>query len=832
MEKKTIKSGLLPVLALSLLIFSLLTCSNPFYGGVGSEPAGDMGFFTLQVWSSGTISRSAVSYPPSSQADYDQLKFVVKFVNGGSVVREFSQEKNSEISGTVPVGSYTVTVDVSVIADNSLFASGSSSNVQINPGPNPTIRVDVYGAIHVSVSPPEANVHATGTQQFSATLTPASANQSVNWTVTGGRAGTGISTSGLLTVDADETLGTVLTVRASSVADPSKYAEAKVTVSTPTAPTPSISSGGHPQGATYKNGDPVAPLTVSHVPLSEGAPSFQWYSNTSNSNSGGTAITGETGTSYTPPITTVGTIYYYVVITNTLAGHASASTPSNPAAIRVIRPVANINNVPTTATAETPLSLSANVLPNDATNRVISWDIVVAGTTSGGAFINGDVLHTFVAGDVIVSATIINGTTDGAGALASFNMNFTITINAAAGINAQTPSISLHPESGTVTVGATVALSVTAISPEGESLGYQWHSNNLDNNTSGTLISGATGSGYSFTASTIGPTYYYVVVTNTISDNGDGGSKSASATSAVAAITVTGNLNTWTVSTIAEFGGDEIHDIAFGNGTFVLVGDGAQMAYSANATSWTYLNETATFGIWSNDIRAIAFENNIFVAAGEDGKRAYSNNATSWTPATADTNITGIIFALGYGSNRFVAGAMLGQMAYSTDGVSWTAVSNSGFGSFAIYDIAFGNGTFIAVGNQGQMSLSTTGITWTAATNPIFSTTIDIQSITYGDNKFVAVGNNGLMSYSINNGSTWTAVSSPFGTNTIFAITYGGGMFVAGGSGGEIAYSSDGITWTGPINIGFAGSDINAIVYGDGRFVAVGDDGKIAVCEW
>lgn len=52
--------------------------------------------------------------------------------------------------------------------------------------------------------------------------------------------------------------------------------------------------------------------------------SYQWYSNTSASNSGGTLISGATSTSYTPPTNVSGVKYYYVVCT-----HTGGSTTSN-----------------------------------------------------------------------------------------------------------------------------------------------------------------------------------------------------------------------------------------------------------------------------------------------------------------------------------------------------------------------------------------------------------------------------------------------------------------------------------------------------------------------
>lgn len=43
---------------------------------------------------------------------------------------------------------------------------------------------------------------------------------------------------------------------------------------------------------------------------------YQWYSNTVNSNSGGTLITGATSTSYTPSTSVAGTLYYYVIVSS------------------------------------------------------------------------------------------------------------------------------------------------------------------------------------------------------------------------------------------------------------------------------------------------------------------------------------------------------------------------------------------------------------------------------------------------------------------------------------------------------------------------------------
>jgi uncharacterized protein YjdB len=86
-------------------------------------------------------------------------------------------------------------------------------------------------------------------------------------------------------------------------------------------------------------------------------------------------------------------------------------------------PVTNITNVPTTATAGTPLTLIGTVVPSNATNQTIVWSVQNAGTT--GASISGHTINTTSAGTVIVRATIVNGAT----ATTNFTRDFNITVS-------------------------------------------------------------------------------------------------------------------------------------------------------------------------------------------------------------------------------------------------------------------------------------------------------------------------------------------------------------------------------------------------------------------
>ena len=74
-------------------------------------------------------------------------------------------------------------------------------------------------------------------------------------------------------------------------------------------------------------------------------------------------------------------------------------------------PVTDITDLPEKAMAGEPLTLTGTVIPDDATNNNIVWNIKDAGDT--GATITGNVLNTTAGGIVIITATITDGTAVG-----------------------------------------------------------------------------------------------------------------------------------------------------------------------------------------------------------------------------------------------------------------------------------------------------------------------------------------------------------------------------------------------------------------------------------
>ncbi|RZK90389.1 MAG: hypothetical protein EOO98_08460 [Pedobacter sp.] len=153
-----------------------------------------------------------------------------------------------------------------------------------------------------------------------------------------------------------------------------------------------------------------------------GTYSYQWYSNTINNNSTGTAITGATNSNYTPPTNIVGTMYYYVVINQSGSG---CSTKSNTAEVKV--------NVPPTMTTQpvsstvceggTPTLLSVGYV-NGVGTPTYQWFVNTTNTTVGASPITGATGSTFsppslTAGVFYYFATITFTSASGCGNLTS-----------------------------------------------------------------------------------------------------------------------------------------------------------------------------------------------------------------------------------------------------------------------------------------------------------------------------------------------------------------------------------------------------------------------------
>lgn len=92
-----------------------------------------------------------------------------------------------------------------------------------------------------------------------------------------------------------------------------------------TNPTVTVTGGGT---LTYGTG---GTLTANFTPASGHTYTYQWYSNTTNSNTGGTIIEGAVSSIYTIPNTTNrGTYYYYCAVTASIDGSSATASVTSP----------------------------------------------------------------------------------------------------------------------------------------------------------------------------------------------------------------------------------------------------------------------------------------------------------------------------------------------------------------------------------------------------------------------------------------------------------------------------------------------------------------------
>ena len=317
---------------------------------------------------------------------------------------------------------------------------------------------------------------------------------------------------------------------------------------------PTIST--QPQNATYNRNATATALTVAASPSDGGNLTFQWYSNITYSNTGGSEISSASAASYLPPTDTSGTFFYYVVVTNTITdngdgGSKTAALSSAPAQIIINQPVIallpifNVNPIGRTYNLnDTAIDLSAAAYATDGGTVTYQWYSNTANNNTSGTIINGATNSVYppptnATGTkyyyVIATNSITDNGDGGAKTAATPSSVATITVNAL--VDAATPSITAQPQGATYKANAVaVELSVTATITDSGILSYQWYSNSANNNTSGSLISGATTRTYTPDTGTPATMFYYVIVTNT--NSSATGSKTATATSSTAQIII------------------------------------------------------------------------------------------------------------------------------------------------------------------------------------------------------------------------------------------------------------------------------------------------------
>ncbi|GHU79786.1 hypothetical protein FACS1894191_3390 [Clostridia bacterium] len=247
------------------------------------------------------------------------------------------------------------------------------------------------------------------------------------------------------------------------------------------AATPNITT--QPSGADYTVGDTATALAVAATVSDSGTLSYQWYSNDTNDTTSPITV-GTDSANFTPPTTTLGTTYYYCVVTNTNSGVNGTKTATAQSFIVAVKvsvagasdddtiDIADLGNANIAVYAKwdytysaSSIGLAGNVTITGTANRssrlyitsnghTITLDNVTLTSSGNPAVWFDDAATLILVGDSSITSTIEGGagiggsnyTTDGDGTLNGAGLSTSPTIT------------SITPNSGNPVGGTSVTL--------------------------------------------------------------------------------------------------------------------------------------------------------------------------------------------------------------------------------------------------------------------------------------------------------------------------------------------------------------------------------------
>lgn len=285
---------------------------------------------------------------------------------------------------------------------------------------------------------------------------------------------------------------------------------ATITIDYATAPSPTFTSAYNVNDATYYLGDTTTPLNASAT-APAGTISYRWQSSTNGTT--WTNISNATASTYSPAASSVSTVYYRCVVTNSYGGTTSTLT-SNEAKITVLATPAPAFVNPGAFTQYTYWQGAANQTAINGTASVpagvvtYQWQSSTDGTTWG--YLPGSVRATYTPPTTTVGTTyyrVIATNTLNRNTRTVTSASATVTIQAAVA-----PTITQDPQDATYYVAANATpLTVTFETPT-QPISYQWQKSADGENY--TNINGATQSTYTPPTSTAGTQYYRAVVSS------------------------------------------------------------------------------------------------------------------------------------------------------------------------------------------------------------------------------------------------------------------------------------------------------------------------------
>ncbi|MDB6031588.1 MAG: hypothetical protein JWM16_1926, partial [Verrucomicrobiales bacterium] len=162
---------------------------------------------------------------------------------------------------------------------------------------------------------------------------------------------------------------------------------------------------------------------------------------------------------------------------------------------------------------------------------------------------------------------------------------------------------------------------------------------------------------------------------------------------------------TWTQRASGQT--DYLKSVTYGGGLFVCVGNlSSNVLTSTDGIAWTARHFAIPSGFSGLNLEDIAYGNGTFLGVGDNGYVVTSSTGLNWSALNTgvEKNLRGVAFASGV----FVVAANDGRILSSSDGQVWN-IRNPATGN-NLRGVAYFNGHFLAVGNSGTIVQS--GLLW------------------------------------------------------------------------------------------------------------------------
>ncbi|MUU78312.1 PKD domain-containing protein [Winogradskyella endarachnes] len=236
-------------------------------------------------------------------------------------------------------------------------------------------------------------------------------------------------------------------------------------------------------------------------------PTFQWFSNTTNNNFGGTLISGETNSTFLPPVfNATGTFYYYVEVSYSENGCAALTSAVSEIVV-IDDPIVTTEPMASQSLCENSIVQDLTVAISGGTGTITyQWYVNSINNTTSGSPIAGATSATFTPpSDSVGTFYYYCVITQDVSGCEVTSAAAEVEINAGAQFSEQ-------PLSDELCLGETTADLMVSFTNGAGAATYQWYQNSTDDTTTGTAVSGATASNYSPDVSSVGTSYYYVVI--------------------------------------------------------------------------------------------------------------------------------------------------------------------------------------------------------------------------------------------------------------------------------------------------------------------------------